>query len=386
MRAISVLLTGLVLGGTAAPAATCQRTDQPLPSRQQVLEAMTRANTYFMNEWPDPGKIIVTNKARPSNIWTRAAYYEGLLALYRIDPEPAYLDYAVRWGDFHHWNLRDGHTYTRNADDQAAGQTYIELYQIDPKPERIRYIKASIDSMMATDKIDDWHWIDAIQMAMPVFAKLGVVYENPAYFERMYQMFMYAKEKQGEHGLYDPKAGLWWRDADFDPPHTSPSGKDVYWSRGNGWVLMALARVLDVIPQDAPHRDEYVRTFREMARALVPLQRPDGFWNVDLDDPTDFGGRETSGTAMFTYGLAWGIDHGLLDRATYLPVVAKAWNGLVNDALHPDGFLGYVQGTGKQPSDGQPVTYDSRPDFDDYALGAFLLAGSEVYELAGGAK
>ena len=119
-----------------------------------------------------------------------------------------------------------------------------------------------------------------------------------------------------------------------------------------------------------------------MAAALVPLQRPDGFWNVSLEDSTDFGGPETSGTAMFTYGMAWGINHGVLKRGTYLPVVTRAWHALSSKALHPDGFLGYVQGTGKQPSDGQPGGYDHRPDFDDFALGAFLLAGSEVYILA----
>jgi len=137
---------------------------------------------------------------------------------------------------------------------------------------------------------------------------------------------------------------------------------------------MALARVLDIIPETAPHRDVYLADFRAMASALVPIQRADGFWNVSLHDSTHFGGPETSGTAMFTYGLAWGINHGVLDAVTYRPVVAKAWQALAKGALHADGFLGYVQSTGKQPSEGQPVTYDRVPDFEDYGLGAFLLA------------
>ncbi len=380
MRAFSVALAsallGAALGTPAAPAAA-----QALPPGAQVLEAMTRANRHFMEEWPDPGLPVTTDKTRESNLWTRAVYYEGLMALYRIDPRPEYLRYALAWADAHHWNLRDGRTYTRNADDQAAGQTYIELYQQGPRPERIQSIKASIDSMMATDKVDDWHWIDAIQMAMPVFAKLGVVTGNHAYWERMYQMYAFTRDRHGDHGLFNPRDGLWWRDADFDPPHTTPAGKMDYWSRGNGWVLMAFARVLDVLPAAAPHRNEYLRDFRQMAAALVPLQRPDGFWNVSLMDSTNFGGPETSGTAMFTYGMAWGINHGVLDAKTYGPVVARAWTALSTKALHPDGFLGYVQGTGKQPSEGQPVTYDHRPDFDDYALGALLLAGGEVYRL-----
>jgi unsaturated rhamnogalacturonyl hydrolase len=356
---------------------------QELPSRESILEDMRLANRYFMEKWPDPGEIIVTNIARPSNIWTRAVYYEGLVALHDLDPRPEYYEYAVAWGEAHDWDLRDGNTYTRNADDQAAGQTYIDLYRIDPEPERIRAIKASIDSMMATDEVEDWDWIDAIQMAMPVFAKLGVLYDDEAYFERMWEMYRFTRDEHGDNGLFNPDDGLWWRDADFDPPHTSPRGEDVYWSRGNGWVLMALARVLDTIPEDAPHRDLYVRDFRAMAGALSRLQRDDGFWNVSLHDPEHFGGPETSGTAMFAYGMAWGINNGLLDEGVYRPVVARAWHALSGEALHDDGFLGYVQSTGKQPSAGQPVTYDRQPDFEDYGLGAFLLAGTEVYELAG---
>jgi hypothetical protein len=54
---------------------------------------------------------------------------------------------------------------------------------------------------------------------------------------------------------------------------------------------------------------------------------------------------------------------------------------MVKECLHPTGFLGHVQGTGKEPKDGQPVTYDSMPDFEDYGLGAFLLAGCEIIKM-----
>ena len=113
--------------------------------KNEVLTSMQLTNQYFMNKWPDAGKSIITNKERPSNIWTRAVYYEGLMALYTIDPKKEYYDYAVQWGDKHNWGLRDG-IETRNADDQACGQTYIDLYLIDKRPERIKDIKASIDA------------------------------------------------------------------------------------------------------------------------------------------------------------------------------------------------------------------------------------------------
>jgi len=137
-KTIILLLVPALLAGIPAGA-------QELESRDEILKKMTLANAYFMDKWPDVGKQIVTNRARASNIWTRAVYYEGLMKLYGMDPRPGYYDYAVRWGEFHEWNLRDGQTYTRNADNQCAGQTYIDLYLIDRKPERIGYIKASID-------------------------------------------------------------------------------------------------------------------------------------------------------------------------------------------------------------------------------------------------
>ena len=352
---------------------------QKLPAKKEVMKVMKLTNAYFMNKWPDAGKSITTNKVRPSNLWTRAVYYEGLMALYQLNPDKEYYDYAVQWGEKHKWGLRNG-VKTRDADDQAAGQTYIDLYNIDPKPERIKDIKTSVDLMIKSGKVNDWTWIDALQMGMPVFAKLGVLTKDDTYYEYMYKMYMHTKNVEGG-GLYNEKDGLWWRDKDFVPPYKEPNGQDCYWSRGNGWVVAALVRVLEIMPENAPHRDEYLKTYHEMIKALVPLQRTDGFWNVSLEDPTNYGGKETSGTALFAYGMAWGVNKGILDKKVYLPIIAKSWNAMTKDAVQKSGFIGFMQGTGKEPKDGQPVTYTSMPDFEDYGLGCYLLAGTEVYKL-----
>ena len=365
----------LVLAGMLSTA-FFSRGQSVLPVQTDILQSLRQANAYFMHKWPDPGQPIVTNTTRPSHIWTRSVYYEGLMALYAIDPRVAYYNYALAWGADHHWTPRNGQG-DRNADDQCCGQTFLDLYQIDPRPERAAGIKACIDSMIPGDRCDDWHWIDALQMAMPVFTRLGVLYKDSAYFRKMYDLYHYTRA-----ALYNPTDHLWWRDKDFKPPYKEPNGADCYWSQGNGWVLAALVRVLSLLPVDDPHRPEYLQDYLDMAAALAPLQRPDGFWNVSLHDSTHFGGKELSGTALFTYGLAWGIRQGYLDKKVYLPVVTRAWNGISQDVLHNDGMLGYVQGTGKEPKDGQPVTYDKIPDFEDYGLGCFLLAGAEVYQLA----
>lgn len=353
---------------------------QALPKKKEVLKAMTLANKYFMEKWPDPGKSIITNRERPSNIWTRAVYYEGLMELYRTDKKKAYIDYACDWGNKHKWGLRDG-IHTRNADNQCCGQTYIELFLKSKDSMHIRDIKASIDRMVQSDKQDDWNWIDALQMAMPIFTRLGVIYQDTAYFRKMYDLYSFSKYKHGGNGLYNAAEGLWWRDKDFVPPYKEPNGEDCYWSRGNGWVVAALVRTMEWLPKTDPHYNEYLEDYKAMLKALLPIQRADGFWNVSLHDSTHFGGKELTGTALFTYGMAWGINKGIIDRQTYLPVVINAWNAMVKDCLHPNGMLGYVQGTGKEPKDGQPVSYTNVPDFEDYGLGCFLLAGSEVYKL-----
>ncbi|SFB81085.1 Rhamnogalacturonyl hydrolase YesR [Parapedobacter composti] len=352
-----------------------------LPEQAAVLQQLRRANNYFMEKWPDAGKTIVTNRERPANIWTRAVYYEGLMALYTIDADKRYFDYAIQWGEKHHWQPAWA-PITRDADNQCCGQTYIDLYRIARNPLYIRSIKDNMDRMLESDRVDDWDWIDALQMAMPVFAKLGVTLRDTRYFDRMYAMYAHAKYREGGNGLYNPEDKLWWRDKDFIPPYTEPNGEDCYWSRGNGWVVAALVRVLDELPDTDPHYDEYLQDLKDMLSALVPLQRADGFWNVSLHDPSHYGGKEATGTALFTYGMAWALNKELVEREVYLPIVAKAWNALVNESLHENGFLGYVQGTGKEPKDGQPVTYTSMPDFEDYGLGCFLLAGTEVYQLS----
>jgi unsaturated rhamnogalacturonyl hydrolase len=357
-------------------------TAQKLPKKKKIVQTLRLTNQYFMDKWPDAGKPIFTNIERPSNIWTRAVYYEGLMALYAIDKKKPYYDYALQWGEKHKWGLRGG-TRTRNADNQCCGQTYIDMYLLDNKqhPERVKDIKESIDLMMATEKIDDWNWIDALQMAMPVFVKLGNLYNDTSYFRRMHEMYAFTKYKHGGNGLYNMAEKLWWRDKDFVPPYKAPNGDDCYWSRGNGWVVAALARTLSELPKTDPHYNEYLQDFKDMCAALLPLQREDGYWNVSLVDPSHFGGKEVSGTSLFIYGFAWGINNGVLDKNTYRPRIVKAWNAMTKEAVHPNGKLGFVQGTGKEPKDGQPVSYDNTPDFEDYGLGCFLLAGTEIYKM-----
>ena len=170
---------------------------QDLPDKKETLKTVTKVNDYFMKKYADyRTPSFVKNVTRPSNIWTRGVYYEGLMALYSVYPRDDYYKYAVDWSNYHEWGFRNG-TTTRNADDYCASQTYIDLYNICPDPERIRKVKANIDMLVNTPQVNDWWWIDAIQMGMPVFAKLGKLTGEQKYFDKMWDMYEYARQVSG---------------------------------------------------------------------------------------------------------------------------------------------------------------------------------------------
>ncbi len=414
------------------------------PQQEEVIHMLELANDHFMQKYPDPGKPTFVGKERPSNLWTRGVYFEGLMALAEVErlmgstKHEIYKKYIYDWGEAHKWQPRNGVT-TRDADDYCCCQTYLDIYQYvrsastsaaeRKREDKIRGselliapTRECVDNVIAANDIPwviggqkksagsagDWTWIDAIQMGLPVFSKLARLRhfegdkEASRYTEQGWKMYEMARNTIGG-GLFNTTDGLWWRDKDFVPPYKEPNGEDCYWSRGNGWVYAALVRAMDAmlladgaqVPQywellgtkkwtdigvDA-HFNDYKKDYLAMTKALVKCQRSDGFWNVSLHDESNYGGAELSGTALFIYGMAWGVRHGYLPRKKYTPLIYTSWEAMVKTCLHANGFLGYVQGTGKEPKDAQPVTYTKEPDFDDFGLGCFLLCGTEIFKL-----
>ncbi len=360
-----------------------------------VMSTSEKVAQYFMDTTPDVGaNSYVGGKERNSRIWTRGVFYEGLLNIYREKQREDWLKYALDWGEFHQWQTCTN-SQLHNADFICCGQSYIEMYLMDKtKTERLAHVRQRIDELMETDDKADWYWIDAIQMAMPIYAQLGSITGDQAYWERMYTKYTYTRNKQGgsKKGggspLFNTESGLWYRDYQYDPPYKdlTETDKDCYWSRGNGWVYMALARVLQFTPETESHRAEYKSDFIAMSRALLDCQRADGSWNVSLAAPSNYGedgseGPEMTGTSLFVGGMAWGIRAGLLDEATYLPAVRKGWQAM-RSAVHDDtGFVGYMQGTGAKPEDGGVITYNSIPNFEDFGIGCWLWGAAEVHAL-----
>ena len=350
--------------------------------KENILKTLRKVNNYFMSNYPDPTLPTFVVRERTSNLWTRAVYYEGLMELQKIDPNQHYLDYSLTWADFHKWAPRDG-IETTNADNQCFGQTYFNLLKYikpsDPVKKMSNILK-NLDAQMSSNRYDYWTWIDAIQMAMPLYAQAFKFTGDRKYIDYAMKSYNWTRNECGG-GLLNTKIGFWWRDANFVPPFTESDGNDCYWSRGNGWVYAALARVMELIGKKDKYFNELRNDFVLMTEAISRTQRDDGFWNVSLVSPATFGGKETTGTSLFLYGMSWGIRNGILDKNKYRNTVDRAWKALEKDSVHPNGFLGYIQGTGKAPNESQPVNYTRVPDFEDFGTGCFLLGAIEYYRL-----
>ena len=308
--------------------------------------------------------------------WTFAALYDGLLAASKATGDPKYRDAVLRFAQRSEWTLLDDRF--PHADDQALGKAYMELYLADPKasrvPVRMANAKEILDRLVVRPDDPDkllWWWCDALYMAPPVLSRMYVATGDRKYLDYMDHQWWLTSAS-----LYEPEQHLFFRDSRYFTQKQA-NGQKLFWSRGNGWVLGGLVKVLQTMPADYPSRPKYVQQFKEMAAKVAAIQSTDGLWRSGLLDPDAYELPEVSGSAFFTYAIAYGINEHILDRATYLPVVEKSWKGMLTH-IYADGRLGSIQ-----PIDGQPGKFKPSASYV-YGVGGFLLAGSEMHRLAAG--
>jgi rhamnogalacturonyl hydrolase YesR len=302
--------------------------------------------------------------------WTFAALYDGLLAASKTTGDPKYRDAVLHFAERSDWTLLNNRF--PHADDQAFGQAYLDLYLEDPKPVRMADTKAILDRLVVRPDDPDkllWWWCDALFMSPPVLLRMYEITHDRKYLDYMDHEWWLTSAS-----LYNQENHLYFRDSRYFTQKQA-NGKPIFWSRGNGWVMGALVNVLRILPADYPSRPKYVAQFREMAAKIAAIQSSDGLWRSGLLDPDAYDLPEVSGSAFFTFGIAYGINEKILDRKTYLPVVEKSWKGMLTH-VYADGRLGSIQ-----PIDGQPGKFKPSASYV-YGVGGFLLAGSEMHRLA----
>lgn len=370
LTAVSVLVVG------CKSSAVKQKTTIK-ESKKDVIAIIDKVNNRWQSTHPESG----------NSFWHVSAYHTGNMEAYKVTQNKKYLDYSMAWAEKNQWmgaksmdksewkyNYGETDKHVLFGDWQICFQTYIDLYNFTGKkdPQKIARAKEVMEYEMSTSANDYWWWVDGLYMVMPVMTKLYNVTGNQMYLEKLDSYLQYA-----DSIMYDSEAKLYFRDAKYVyPKHTSANGKKDFWARGDGWIFAGYAKIIQDLPKKAKHREEYIQRFKEMAQALAAAQQKEGYWTRSILDPEHAPGPETSGTAFFTYGFLWGINNGILDKKTYLPVAEKSWSYLTTFALQADGTVGYVQPIGEKAIPGQVVDKNSTADF---GVGAFLLAASEMY-------
>ena len=317
------------------------------------------------------------------SFWHVAAYHTGNMEAWKLTGNPRYLAYSEAWAEHNGWQGAKGtdrsawrYDYGETdehvlfGDWQICFQTYADLYQVLPDDRRIARAREVMEYEMSTPADDYWWWADGLYMVMPVMTKLYRITDDERYLDKLYEYYRYA-----DSVMYDAGERLYYRDGKYVwPEHKSANGRKDFWARGNGWVFAGLAKVLQDVPADWRHRPYFEAKFRAMAEALAASVRPGGYWSRSILDAEHAPGRETSGTAFFTYGFLWGINSGCLEADKYLPVAQAGWQYLRDIAVQRDGSVGYVQPIGERAIPGQTVDARSTADF---GVGAFLLAACE---------
>ncbi len=366
----------LLLIVAAAFTFSCSTT--PRPTAEEVLEITRRVADWQIETFDDQGKYRALppkeerkkwhhRERYPDLDWVPATFYSGLSHLTKIDNNKVYTDWLVDVGNKYKWKL---HERMYHADDHAVGQFYLDLYYRYLKGQMMIPTRKQFTEIMNGENKDKlhWHWCDALYMAPPVWTRLAKVTDNKRFLEYMDKQYHMTYDL-----LYDKEEHLFFRDEKFFDKKEA-NGEKIFWARGNGWVFGGLALMIPDMPEDWKGRQFYIDLYKQMAAKLKSIQRADGTWSAGLlGDLAEYKNIETSGTSFFTFGLAWGLNNGILDRSEYEDTMLKGWNALCG-AVNEDGMLTYVQGVGAAPG-------ASYPNYTEmYGSGAFITAGAEVYK------
>lgn len=324
-------------------------------------------------QWND---LQVNGWKRQKTDWTYGVMLAGMTDWARFVHEEKYWNDLRGVGNSINWQIGPNRSF---ADDYCIGQTYAQLSAIYKNPLYIYDFRKMADSLAQVKHdesllwvnnihLREWAWCDALFMGPASLGQLSKATGDKRYLDLAIALWW-----KTTNYLYNKNEKLFYRDSRYFDKQEK-NGRKVFWSRGNGWVLAGLVRLLETMPSNDKDRKPLETLYCEMAAKISSLQQPDGSWHASLLDPESYPSKETSGTGLYCYALAWGINHRLLSSKQYLPIVNKAWTALTS-SVHEDGKLGYVQPIGAAP---EKVSQD---DTDVYGVGAFLMAGVQMAEL-----
>ncbi len=372
-----LLFFNLVPAGAQLPA-TEPVIPKPLVTTNPA-DAITPATVLNVMQRVADWQLANPSKHRADD-WTQGAGDAGMMALAGISGDAKYRNAMRAMGETNGWKPGPRKFH---ADDHCVGQTYAELYFLWREPKMIAPLQARFDDILANPPTapsldftqpkakaqEYWAWCDALFMGPPSWVRLYTATGDEKYLDFAVKEWWHTTDY-----LYDKDEHLYFRDSTYFKK-TEANGKKVFWGRGNGWVMGGLVRTLQYLPTNHPDRARFEQLFKDMSAKILTCQQPDGLWRASLLDPDSYPLKETSGSGFYTYALAWGVNQGLLDRATFEPAVRKAWAALVG-CVDADGKLTHVQPIGADP---KKFAEDST---EVYGVGAFLLAGSEIYRMA----
>lgn len=315
--------------------------------------------------------------------WENAAMYMGMIdwaeMAEKLHQDKKYYNFLTTIGRKHGWQPA---ARMYHADDICVCQVYIDLYRkykqkgmLNPTLARTQWVMANppanemkLDYSKAST-LEKWTWCDALFMAPAVYVKLYTLTGD-----KKYMKFADKEYKDTYKYLYDQEEKLFFRDWRYFS-QKEKNGKKVFWGRGNGWVLGGLCEILRELPAKSKYRSFYEDLFVELSRSVLRCQQPDGYWHASLLDPDSYPSPETSSTGFIVYAYAYGVNAGILPADEFMPAIEKGWKALVS-AVEGNGKLGYVQPIGADPR------HVTREMTEVYGVGAFLMAGQEIYKMS----
>lgn len=333
-----------------------------LPSVATVMTALRQCGDSSGDNIPD------------NRDWGPGTYNRGYFKYFLATQELSHYNRSKSACDRVDWTcILSGH---KNDDSSCPMLTFLWHYQLEPVEYKIKdlvRIYQFVDDVHGREMNKMYGITDYMFMSMPWMAAAGKITGDKLYWNKLYAWW----KNNLDSGCFHSSTKLWHYDRRV---HLTPNGKEAAWARAQSWAGGAICLSLENISPSHPGYAALRENLAIFCEGIRNTQTAEGYWTACPTDPDCNRGFESSGTVGMTYTIAWAINNSIVDRASYLPVVVKGWNWLVNTALQKNGKVGYSQA----PTGGDRAGIKHKPDVkksSSYTQGFFMMAGAEMIKL-----